>query len=220
MDVMTGAAGEDSAHFPRCGRLAAAVGQRCGARRAAIRRAPRARTRCAATPPGPVSRAAGAGRCDAPSASPDCSASACWRGRRGVASNRLQSYIRPLCGDASLRATMEVRADRSRPALPFGLSTRTRCPSPAPGCGRSDCSYGPCGPAWTGRPAAHYSSARRWTSSLSRAETRSCPRTGGTQFDSPRQFHSLAQMYGIAMGLYARVATRSGPSMMMRRSSS
>ena len=28
--------------------------------------------------------------------------------RRRVASNRLQSYIRPLCGDASLRATMEV----------------------------------------------------------------------------------------------------------------
>ena len=36
------------------------------------------------------------------------SSAACSRGRRGVASNRLQSYIRPLCGDASLRATMEV----------------------------------------------------------------------------------------------------------------
>ena len=77
--MMTGAAGEDSAHFPRCGRLAASVSQRCGARRAAIRRAPRARTRCAATPPGLVSRAAGAGRCDAPSTPPGRRASAAGR---------------------------------------------------------------------------------------------------------------------------------------------
>ena len=67
---MSSAPKRSAAHTFPAGAVAASGSQRRAAWQAAIRRAPRARTRCAATLPGPALRAASARRCDARSAPP------------------------------------------------------------------------------------------------------------------------------------------------------